>query len=861
MAAVFVNDPIRAVAKAFPNLTMHRKSRRATCESIGLRTILVDVVVLVVISVFLQSAVAQADQPSRKYDRIIEWTINSHKVYADPFNDVDVDVIFSRAGQSWRIPTFWRGSQQWTVRFAPPEPGEYSYRLESTDPRNPDLNGHPGVITVAAYAGQNELLKHGMLRVSEDRRHFEFVDGTPFYWLADTWWTGLSDRLSWPGFQKLTADRKAKGFTLIQVVAGLVPPEEFAPADPGFHNEGGFVWDPQFKRINPQYFDYADRRIFYLLDNGIIPAIVGAWNPVLEQMGVSKMKKHWRYIIARYGAYPAFWIVGGEVFDPPVAAMPKFDVADRPTIPGGWTEVARYIRAIDPYHHPLTAHENPPPFDYPLQDESLIDFDMFQSGHYGWASIGVEVAQLDQHYSRTVVGKPIVEGEIGYEKLGETHFEDFQRAAFWLSMLNGAAGHTYGANGVWEAYTSDRPLHRKRWSFMNWEEGMNLPGSYQVGLGAKLLRQYPWWRMAPHPEWVTPRGTTLLEPHPQINGFQFGTFKSCDDCEPGDRVAELDANYVAAEWKAQNGTFRLPYAAGIPRELRFVYVPAVGLVPPVAPTVLALEPDVHYRAYWWEPSSGTRVDLGAVERPALGPTLVELPKIEARTSSWKEHGSADTAGFNGAPSESNATFAILERISERNAVATVGATSSAQVGLILRFQDLDNYVAAIYSPEAKRLFVIERRKGVSSHPLGRTPVSKTGEHFKLSFEVRENNAAASLADGEHTYATPIVDLGGVSAGGAGLFEPGPGELQSYDHFLLRRGAALPESQSLQRSLYDEAGGFRGCISGPGMIIGSLKAPSWDSLGHDNHRLLDAFRPDRLPTTGDWLLVLDTEPPK
>jgi hypothetical protein len=39
---------------------------------------------------------------------------------------------------------------------------------------------------------------------------------------------------------------------------------------------------------------------------------------------------------------------------------------------------------------------------------------------------------------------------------------------------------------------------------------MNLPGSYQVGINAKLLQQYPLWRFAPHPEWVTPRGTTLL---------------------------------------------------------------------------------------------------------------------------------------------------------------------------------------------------------------------------------------------------------------------------------------------------------------------------------------------------------------
>src|SRR5437879_4995166 len=70
--------------------------------------------------------------PPATQERMVEWTITSQKNYADPFNDVDVDVIFTHGSQSWRVPTFWRGGQQWTVRFAPPTPGEYAYHLEST---------------------------------------------------------------------------------------------------------------------------------------------------------------------------------------------------------------------------------------------------------------------------------------------------------------------------------------------------------------------------------------------------------------------------------------------------------------------------------------------------------------------------------------------------------------------------------------------------------------------------------------------------------------------------------------------------------------------------------------------------------
>ena len=161
---------------------------------------------------------------------VFEQTFESQKSYADPFNDLDVDVIFSKDGENWRVPTFWRGGSKWTVRFAAPTPGEYTYHLESTDKSNPDLNGHEASVSIAGYSGTSALRRHGMLRVSGDKRHFEHADGTPFYWLGDTWWTGLSDRLPWDGFQKLTANRKSKGFTVVQIVAGLVPSNEEAGA-------------------------------------------------------------------------------------------------------------------------------------------------------------------------------------------------------------------------------------------------------------------------------------------------------------------------------------------------------------------------------------------------------------------------------------------------------------------------------------------------------------------------------------------------------------------------------------------------------------------------------------------------------
>ena len=800
-----------------------------------------------VLMVVVQLA-AVAQSPSSQ--RMFEWTFESRKSYADPFNDVDVDVVFSKGGESWRVPTFWRGGSKWTVRFAPPVPGEYSYHLESTDPGNPDLNGHEGRVTITAYSGPNALLKHGMLRVNANKRYFEHADGTPFYWLGDTWWSGMSTRLSWEGFQKLTADRKAKGFTVVQIVAGLVPGEEQAPSDPGYCNEGGCVWDQGFKQINPKFFDYADRRVQYLVDAGIVPAIVGAWSEKIGEMGVAKLEKHWRYIIARYGAYPVFWILGGEVFDPPEEVAKKAQMKPAKDL-GGWTEIGRYVRATDPYHHPLTVHEVSPD-DLPLQVESITDFHLFQPSHFGWASIAVEVAQLSAHYARTAVTKPLVVGEIGYERLGEIHLEDFQRMAFWLGMLNGAAGFSYGANGVWESYTADKPFQRWKWSLLTWEEGMNLPGSYQDGLNSKLLRQYEWWRFVPHQEWVNPHGTVLTQSDDGVNHFHLDL-----QGEWGDWAGQ-GLNLPESDWKKHNGNFRLPYAAGIRGEVRFVYIPYFGLLPGPPPTILDLEPNVRYHAYLWDASLGVKFDLGDVEPSAPG-EIIRADKFDNNENSkWTDYGFKCTRG-DGKLSANRENLTALNGVSETNVVATVSAYASSNAGLVLRLHDADNYIAAIYSAKEKAIYILDRKRGANGYPQGSTSAADLSPDIKLTAEVKGSWAIVSVTDGKHTYTSEIVRVNNTEPGSSGLMHSDDGRTQTFTNFELRRGSPPTIEDHLDRKLFDARGNYRGELKGLGLAdMADFHMSSWSDFGREKIVLLDAYRPDRLPYGRDWILVLEKQ---
>ncbi len=86
---------------------------------------------------------------------VFETSYETQKTYAKPFVDVEVNVVFSQGDKQWTVPAFWAGGSKWTVRFAPPVQGEYTFRVECTDKANADLNGNEQTLRVTAYTGDN----------------------------------------------------------------------------------------------------------------------------------------------------------------------------------------------------------------------------------------------------------------------------------------------------------------------------------------------------------------------------------------------------------------------------------------------------------------------------------------------------------------------------------------------------------------------------------------------------------------------------------------------------------------------------------------------------------------------------------
>jgi len=157
-----------------------------------------------------------------------------------------------------------------------------------------------------------------------------------------------------------------------------------------------------------------------------------------------------------------------------------------------------------------------------------------------------------------------------------------------LCLMNGAAGHTYGANGIWQVNRRGDPHgaspHGGNYGTIPWDDAMKLPGSRQVGLGKKLLEQYAWQKFQPHPEWA--------------------------------EFAKKTTDEVYG-----------PQSAGIPDVVRIIYVP---LSEPII--VRSLGRRARYAASYFDPVTGARTELGPVQADDAG-TWTCLPAA-AQDHDW-----------------------------------------------------------------------------------------------------------------------------------------------------------------------------------------------------------------------------------
>jgi hypothetical protein len=146
--------------------------------------------------------------------RAVELSFESEKTYADPFQDVTLDLLLWGNGRLYTVPGFWDGGNTWRARFVCPVAGEWQCKTVCSDKDNAALHGRTATVSCSVYSGDLEIYQHGFVTTRRGEKYLTYEDGTPFFYLGDTHWNfGTEPR---DVVQTIAKQRAAQGFTVWQ---------------------------------------------------------------------------------------------------------------------------------------------------------------------------------------------------------------------------------------------------------------------------------------------------------------------------------------------------------------------------------------------------------------------------------------------------------------------------------------------------------------------------------------------------------------------------------------------------------------------------------------------------------------------
>ncbi len=428
--------------------------------------------------------------------REVELTLTAGRSHPAAYRDVEVWADFRCAGDLLQRPAFWDGDDVWRVRFAPPYAGVWEWTV-SAGVDDPGLTGATGTVECRAVEPSgDDFLDHGFWRMSPCGRHVVHADGTPALVVADTAWA-LPWRATPEQVAEYARDRQAKGFNAVLLMSVQPDMRAVGPRD-RTHDEGfdvGFEDLPQgrLEELVPTYFQSLDRLLGILLQHGLVPVL----QPVFQGfgwkgldvaglvVGPADYARYCRYLVARYGARPAVWLVGAD------------GSGDEPQVEAG----GREVHAWDAYGQPTGTHYQPHATNRAHQDAAWLDFQWCQTGHDGEHAPD-RVADM----WRNTPAKGVLNAEPTYEHTGEPssgrHAAGWwQGHEAWSNLCAGATmGVGYGAASLWQwRLHPDEPGHAEPFLCHDagWREALGFEGSTYVGLLGRLVQQLPFLGMSP----------------------------------------------------------------------------------------------------------------------------------------------------------------------------------------------------------------------------------------------------------------------------------------------------------------------------------------------------------------------------
>ena len=432
--------------------------------------------------------------PIERY-RVFETALESERDYEHPFLDATVTFTFTApSGKRHTRDAFWDGGRTWRVRFSPDDAGKWAWQSQCSDTANAGLHSQGGTFRCVPYRGDNPLYLHGPLRLSEDRFSFVHHDGTPFFWLGDTGWSGVLEAAP-EDWEHYLRTRRTQGFSLIQVCATHWRRSYVDEAGETFYTaEGGL-------RIQPGFFQRVDDRFAAINRQGMMIASVILWEAKGDvpetNLPVDDIVRLARYIVARYDAYQIVWILGGD------GAYFRGNRAEH------WRRIGRGVfpGARDRL---VTIHPSFWAANF-FRDEPWHDFIGYQSGHGDSLQAirrlthGPPAEDWKTHPPQPVLNiEPCYEEITSYTRKRRFKAHHVRRALYWSLLIAPTAGITYGHNSVWQWH--DGRDASKGYSLedhdRSWREALHSDGAASVVHLNAFFRALPWWTLRPDQDMI-----------------------------------------------------------------------------------------------------------------------------------------------------------------------------------------------------------------------------------------------------------------------------------------------------------------------------------------------------------------------
>jgi len=553
-----------------------------------------------------------------------ELTFTAARSFANPYTEVVVWVDLAGPNFKKRVYGFWDGDRTFRVRVLATEPGAWTWQSGSTPPDD-GLAGKSGSFTALAWTEEQKrqnTLRRGFLRSTPNRHALEQADGTPFFILGDTWWSTGTNQFRWyddnqerpigpsAGFKDYVRLRKEQGFNLVGMITAfpnwatdghpatiiMDNPEKTVvrSAWPAFgtnsarsmDNEGGrpFLYPgkvPGYEdvfadvdRINPKYFQYLDRKIDYLNEQGFVPFI---------EVSRRDSSQCWKKFYAWPDSYARFvqYIFTRYQANNTVLSPIHFDTAGR-SVPA-----SDFQQAISM----VLSQFGPPPFGT-LLSTNPAPSTFLNWGEDSWVTLH-QIGNSREHdfywyltqIFESVHTRPALNGEPYYPGIygkaeGGTELDDqFVRSGMYGSFLSGGlAGHIYGAEALWGAVLKPFP-RPEMWDVFKFRSAAQMQHlrTFAFSIGKRYQD------LIPKADLVSPNKT-----HTAL-GYE---------------------GWAYCAGTAEKDIFLAYFEKGCPRS-----------------QIRAVRPSSAYRAQWFDPRAGTWLDAGSgwLQSNVIG--VIALPEF------------------------------------------------------------------------------------------------------------------------------------------------------------------------------------------------------------------------------------------